>query len=86
MRIEKQMKVQFIRGYLAALVNPDMMGSAIRVAIVVGTVLFAINHGTALAQGTMTPFRWLAALMTYGVPYAVNIHGPYVMQKQQAAE
>jgi len=78
------MKTQFIRGYFAALINPDMMGMAIRVALVVGTVLFMINHGAALTQGKMTRVRWFSALLTYCVPYAVNIHGQYIMQDRQA--
>jgi len=80
------MKTQFIRGYCAALTNPTMMGMGIRVALVVGTVLFTINHGAALAQGKMTRARWLSALLTYCVPYAVNIHGQYVMKDRHLAE
>lgn len=80
------MKGQFIRGYGAALVNPAMAGMAVRVALVVGTVLFAINHGAALAQDKMTRTRWLSALLTYGVPYAVNIHGQYVMGERRIAD
>ena len=52
---------------------------ALRVALVVGTILFAINHGAALTQGKMTKARWFSALLTDGVPYAVNIYGQYVM-------
>jgi hypothetical protein len=33
-----------------------------------------------LTQGKMTRVRWFSALITYGVPYAVNIHGQYVMR------
>ncbi|MGF1459936.1 MAG: nitrate/nitrite transporter NrtS [Leptolyngbyaceae cyanobacterium] len=80
------MKQPFVRGYVAALGNPTMMGMAVRVALVVGTILFAINHGAALAQDKMTRTRWLSALMTYCVPYAVNIHGQYVMQSRRATE
>lgn len=54
------------------------MPTALKVALVVGTVLFAINHGSALVQGKMTRSRWVLGLLTYLVPYAVNIHGQYV--------
>jgi hypothetical protein len=43
-----------------------------------GSVLFLINHGTALLEGRMTQERWVSACLTYLVPYAVNIHGQYV--------
>lgn len=63
-----------------------MMKMAVRVAIIVGTILFTINHGSALAQGKMTRTRWLSALLTYCVPYAVNIHGQYVIKGRRVAE
>jgi hypothetical protein len=67
-----------VRGYLAALVDLRFRGQAMKVALLVGTVLFTINHGPALKSGLMTRQRWISALLTYLVPYAVNIHGQYV--------
>ena len=64
-----------INRYLQALVNPKLAPTAIKVALVVGTVLFAINHGTAVLKGNMTRNRWLSGMLTYLVPYCVNIHG-----------
>jgi hypothetical protein len=78
-----KMKMQFIRGYGQALINPDLMGTALRVALVVGSILFTINHGVALVQGKMTRARWASALLTYCVPYAVSIHGQYVSQQKR---
>lgn len=66
-----------IRGYLLALGDPRLRIKALRVALVVGTLLFLINHGVALGAGAMTRQRWAAAGLTYLVPYAVNIHGQY---------
>ena len=80
------MKMQFIRGYFVALADPTMTGMALRVAIIVGTILFTINHGAALTQGKMTRARWLSAVLTYCVPYAVNIHGQYIMKDRRIAE
>ncbi len=67
----------FLRGYGRALVTPTYRPTALRVALVVGSLLFVINHGQALAHGQMTRDRWWAALLTYVVPYAVNVHGQY---------
>ncbi|NJK72638.1 MAG: nitrate/nitrite transporter NrtS [Synechococcaceae cyanobacterium SM2_3_60] len=61
----------FIRDCL----NPQFAPTAIRVALVVGSLLFAINHGAAVVGGRMSRDRWLAALLTYMVPYMVNVHG-----------
>ncbi|MEM9092816.1 MAG: nitrate/nitrite transporter NrtS [Cyanobacteria bacterium P01_F01_bin.53] len=49
--------------------------TAIRVALFVGTLLFSINHGSALIDGDMSRDRWLSGLLTYLVPFTVSIHG-----------
>ena len=72
-----------VQGYLVALGDRRLMGQAIKVALLVGTVLLTINHGPALASGTMTPQRWGSALLTYLVPYAVNIHGQYTAMNRR---
>ena len=51
--------------------------TAVRVSLVVGSILFTINHGAALTKGEMTRTRWLSGLITYLVPYSVSIHGQY---------
>ena len=63
------------RRFLGALVDPTLMPTALKVSAVVGSLLFAINHGEAVARGQMTCNRWLSGLLTYLVPYGVNIHG-----------
>ena len=78
------MTSQSVQGYLAALADPEMAGAAVRVAIVVGSLLFTINHGAALAQGKMTQGRWASALLTYCVPYCVSVHGQYTSQQRHA--
>jgi len=48
---------------------------ALRVALVVGSILFAINHGKALLEGQMDLGRWISAALSYFVPYCVYIVG-----------
>ncbi|UKO96438.1 nitrate/nitrite transporter NrtS [Nostoc sp. UHCC 0870] len=67
-----------IREYCLCLGNKKMMPTAVKVALVVGSILFTINHGAALIKGQMTGDRWIAATLTYIVPYLVNIHGQYI--------
>ena len=67
-----------VNGYLRALVTPHLASRGVRVAFVIGTLLFAINHGAAVRSGTMTQARWISAGLTYLVPYAVSIHGQYM--------
>ena len=74
-----------LKGFTQALFDKKLMPTAIKVALVVGTVLFIINHGSALSARKMTKQRWISGLLTYLVPYAVNIYGQYIsrLTKQQ---
>ena len=44
------------------------------VAVVVGTVLVAINHGDALLRGEVSPGRALRIILTVFVPYCVSTY------------
>lgn len=72
-----------LRSYLVSLVDPKFMPTAFKVAVVVGSLLFIVNHGTALVQGQMTRDRWIAATITYLIPYCVNIHGQYISSSRK---
>ncbi|MFE4105340.1 nitrate/nitrite transporter NrtS [Almyronema epifaneia] len=74
--------MEAIKGYLAALVDPQFGKNGVKVAAIVGSILLAINHGPALMQNQMTRDRWLSALVTYLIPYGVNVHGQYISQRQ----
>lgn len=74
--------MQSIRLYLQNLGNPAFISTGIKVALTVGTLLFIINHGSAVLKGQMTGDRWLAALLTYCVPYMVNVHGQYTSARR----
>ncbi|MDJ0899209.1 MAG: nitrate/nitrite transporter NrtS [Xenococcus sp. MO_188.B8] len=59
--------MKILKEYSFALINPKLASTAIRVAIVVGSILFTINHGHALIKRKMTRDRWLSGLLTlYG--------------------
>jgi len=70
--------VNFLKGYFASLIDPKFAPTALKVAVVVGSILFIINHGHALLNGNMGRDRWMSAGLTYLVPYFVNIHGQYI--------
>lgn len=71
-----------VQEFLRALTNPAFRPSAVKVALVVGSILFTINHGEAVLQQKMTRSRWFAALLTYAVPYSVNVHGQLSAHKR----
>ena len=74
-----------MKSFFSALIDRDLSPGAAKVALIVGTILFTINHGPALANGKMIPTRWLAGMLTYAIPYSVNIHGQYAYRKKQSA-
>lgn len=67
-----------LRGYATSLVNPQFVSTGLKVALVVGSILFAINHGQALLMGQMSRDRWISSLLSYCVPYLVSVHGQYM--------
>ncbi|MDZ7646540.1 MAG: nitrate/nitrite transporter NrtS [Cytophagales bacterium] len=64
-----------MKNFLLNLFNPLLAVPALKVALVVGSILFIINHGVSLYHGQMTTQRWVSALLSYLVPYLVSIHG-----------
>ncbi|WP_017662337.1 nitrate/nitrite transporter NrtS [Baaleninema simplex] len=69
------------QSFFAALLDREFRPTALRVAAIVGTLLFALNHGSALLKGKMTRDRWISGVLTYLVPYSVNIHGQYANRR-----
>ena len=51
---------------------PCVVKRATIMAIVVGTILIAINHGNCLCVGDCDYFRVFQCLLTYLVPYSVS--------------
>jgi hypothetical protein len=47
---------------------------AIKVALVVGTILALINHGDTLLQGALSAKALFQITLTYLVPYAVSTY------------
>ena len=75
-----------LKEFGASLVNPNYAPLAFKVAIVVGSILFLINHGPTLVKGRMNRERWISAAMTYLVPYMVCIHGQYMNSSKHKSD
>jgi hypothetical protein len=73
--------MKLIKEFTLSLVDPKLMPTAVKVALVVGSILFTINHGRVLVKGEMNRERWLSGGLTYLVPYFVSIHGQYISRK-----
>lgn len=53
---------------------PTLHKRALKVALVVGTILAAINYGDKLITSNMMPLDWLKLCLTYAVPYCVSVY------------
>lgn len=61
--------------FIKALFDWEYAVKAIKAALLVGTILFIINHGGVLLDGQMDSTRWISGGLTYLVPYMVHIYG-----------
>ncbi|MEO0836931.1 MAG: nitrate/nitrite transporter NrtS [Cyanobacteria bacterium J06642_3] len=50
--------------------TPQNQFMAVRVAMVVGSLLFIINHGQAAINGKMTRSRWLSVSFSLDIAHA----------------
>jgi hypothetical protein len=57
------------------LFKSDWILSAVKIALIIGTILFAINHGEAVIEHKMNTGRWVSVVLSYLVPYTVYIIG-----------
>lgn len=58
-----------MKSLLKAMVSPPVLWNAIRVSLVVGTCLNAINQGASLWHGA--PVDWFRLALNYAVPLLV---------------
>ena len=59
---------------LGLITRRDIVQRGIKVGLIVGTVLTAINYGDLLLAGTLPPGIWWKIPMTYCVPYCVSTY------------
>jgi hypothetical protein len=74
--------MKILKGYLISLFDPEFIPTGLKTAIFVGSLLFIINHGTAVLRGEMNRERWISGLLTYAMPYLVNVYGQYSYRRK----
>ncbi|MGP1386197.1 MAG: nitrate/nitrite transporter NrtS [Thainema sp.] len=70
-----------LKPFVNTLNDSSAVSRSAKVAVVVGTILLAINHGKAIAQDKMSTDRWISAGLTYMVPFMVSLHGQSMQRK-----
>ena len=63
-----------LASWIATARERSVVERALRVALLVGTVLVAINYGDRALAGRLERTDWVKMLMTYCVPYAVSTY------------
>ena len=64
---------------------PLYLRKTVRVALIVGTVLFAINHLDEVVRGHASFAVWVKAAVTYLVPFCVSNIGLLIATRRRAA-
>ncbi|PSN19660.1 hypothetical protein C7271_06165 [filamentous cyanobacterium CCP5] len=59
------------------------MPQAARMALIIGSLVFAMNHGKALLQNEMSRDRWISGALSFVMPYLVSVYGQAHCQSRQ---
>jgi hypothetical protein len=60
--------------WLRLAVSPSIVWRAVKVALVVGTILIAINYGDLILAGHVGGAMWVKMALTLFVPYGVSTY------------
>ena len=75
-------QMNIIKEYIVSLFDKQFIPTGLRTAVFVGSLLFLINHGAAFIRREMTQERWISTLITYMMPYLVNVYGQYSYRRK----
>lgn len=62
-----------------------MRDRAIRVALVVGVILFAINQLDVVLRGQVTPLVLAKIVLTFAVPYTVSTYSALEVNRRRSS-
>lgn len=71
-----------LKEYIDSLFDKEFILTGFKTAIFVGSLLFLINHGAAFLRRKMNLERWISVLITYLMPYLVNVYGQYAYHRK----
>ena len=69
--------------FLRIATDRSVMSRAARIALIVGVILIAINHGDRMMQGAMTATDWIKCALTFLVPYCVSTYSSVMAVRDQ---
>ncbi len=71
-----------LREALGVIKYPPHIRKTVRVALIVGTVIFCINQLDVVLRGQATVFTYLKGALTYVVPFCVSNYGILVASRR----
>jgi hypothetical protein len=71
------------REALSIVFFPSNLKKTIRIALIVGIILFTINQLDVVLKGKATPFVWFKIGLTFVVPFCVSNLGILVATKRE---
>ena len=74
---------QWILAWLRSAAHPATVRRAVITAVIVGSVLIAINHGSAILSGQITRSRVFQMCLTVLVPYIVSTASSVATRKER---
>jgi hypothetical protein len=74
-----------MKAWLAIALQESVYRRALKVMLVVGSILALINHGEALLVGTVTLKAWIQIGLTFLVPYCVSTYASVQAIRQLTA-
>ncbi len=63
-----------MRSWLQLALHSDVVGRGLKTALIVGTILTAINFGDVIANREITPTILTKILLNFFVPYCVSTY------------
>jgi hypothetical protein len=60
--------------FIAIALQPAVLGTALKISLIVGTVLALINHSPAIFNLTFSTQNVVQIVLTYLVPYGVSTY------------
>lgn len=71
-----------IKEYLGSLFDQEFISTGLKTALIVGSLLFLINHGAAFSRGEINRERWISVFFNYLMPYLVSVYGQYAYRRK----
>lgn len=68
---------------LKVCLHPPYLRRTVRIALIVGTILFAINQLDVVLSGRATVAVWMKSGLTYLVPFCVSNYGVLVATRRR---